>query len=203
MTPEQLTKKRLWFAALFAYFIIGYTVSNYFNLYRTYYFNMSLPFEDRIPFVPLFILGYLAVYLAVIIVYVLVDDYALFKRAVVLFIIVPTVHFILFLLIPVKMNRPNVDGADGIMHLLTHYYYLMDHPVNCFPSLHVSYSFAGTLLMWNYKRRWAYGLLLLTMLVAASVILVKQHYVLDVVGALIVTTILSISLRVLFYTPRR
>ncbi len=201
MTPEQLTKKRIWFIVLIAYFLVGYFACGHFNMNRSHYFDVGLSFENNIPFMPAFILGYTSVYIALLFIYILIDDYAVFSRAVRLFLIVPTVFYILFLVIPVKMVRPDLTATDGIMNRMTYYYYLIDNPVNCFPSLHVAYPMLGAIVLWNYKRRWAYLLAVLTVVISVSVILVKQHYIMDVVGAVITT--LLISLPVLFYTPRR
>src|SRR3989338_348437 len=187
MTQDQLTKKRFWFVLIIAYFMIGYFFCSYFNLHRNYYINVSLPFESKIPFVPVFILGYTAVYAAIILIYALIDDYEIFKRGMRFAFFVSTTHFILFLLIPVKMVRPDLTEADGLMATITHCYYLIDNPVNCFPSLHVSYPLIGTLILWNYKRKWGYALMAMTIVVAVSVVLVKQHYILDVAGAVIIT----------------
>jgi membrane-associated phospholipid phosphatase len=195
MTEEQLTKKRLLFIGVVVYFIIGYLSCSFFNLHRSYYINVSLPFESKISFVPVFILGYTAVYAAIILIYALIDDYEIFKRGMRFACFASTIHFILFLIIPVKMARPELSETDGLMTLLTHYYYLIDNPVNCFPSLHVSYPLMGTLILWNYKRRWGYILAASTALIAISVILVKQHYIMDVAGALLTTSSIFYFLR--------
>lgn len=187
MTPEQLTNKRLLFVGIVFYFIFGYMTCNYINMLRGNYFNVALPFESKIPFIPIFILGYIGVYLAIVIIYAAIDDYELFKRGMLLCFIVSTIHFAFFLLVPVKMVRPDLTHATGVMDILTKYYYMIDNPVNCFPSLHVSYPLAGTLILWNYKRFWGIVMAVNTLIVAISVVLVKQHYILDVVGAVTVT----------------
>jgi len=187
MTPQELSKKRCWFFVLVAYFVVGYLGTNYLNLFRDYYYNVALPFEENIPFIPFFITGYTSVYLGLMLVYAVIDDYTVFKRTVTFFLIVSTVHLVIFLLFPVKMVRPDLTNSNGVMNMLTHYYYLIDNPVNCFPSLHVAYPFAGTLVLWNYKRKWGYLLAVMTAFIAVSVVLVKQHYIVDVVAAVVLT----------------
>ncbi len=187
MTLEQLTNKRLLFVAIVFWFIFGYMTCNYVNMLRGHYFNVALPFESDIPFIPIFILGYIGVYLAIVLIYAVIDDYGLFKKGMVFFFIISTVHFIFFLLLPVKMVRPDLTHAVSAMDILTKYYYVIDNPVNCFPSLHVSYPLAGTLILWNYKRVWGIVMAVNTFIVAVSVVLVKQHYIMDVVGAVVVT----------------
>lgn len=164
-------------------------------MYRTHYFDISLPFESNIPFIPFFITGYTSVYVILIILYTIFDDFEYFKKAMYFFFVVTTVHFIFFILFPVKMTRPDLTQADGIMTALTHYYYLIDNPVNCFPSLHISYPLAGTLIIWNYKRKWTYVFAALTVFIAVSVLLVKQHYFLDVAGAVAATGIIYAILK--------
>lgn len=195
MTSEQLTNKRLLFVAIVFWFIFGYMTCNYINMLRAHYFNVALPFESDIPFIPIFILGYIGVYLAIVVIYAVIDDYDIFKRGMFLCFIVSTIHFIFFLLIPVKMARPDLTHAVSAMDIVTKYYYVIDNPVNCFPSLHVSYPLAGTLILWSYKRVWGIVMAVNTFIVAVSVVLVKQHYILDVVGAAVVTGVVFILLR--------
>jgi membrane-associated phospholipid phosphatase len=183
----QGTKKFILFALLVAYFIVGYLGINSINMHRAYYFSVSLPFEASIPFIPFFITGYTSVYLAIIFLYFVLRDFDIFKKGMLFFFLLSTVHFVLFILIPVKMNRPDMSGATSVMGMLTHYYYMIDNPVNCFPSLHVAYPLGGTILLWNYRRNWAYLLAFLTLFIAVSVLLVKQHYFLDVVFAFATT----------------
>ena len=78
-----------------------------------------------------------------------------------------------------------MDGTGGFLNTLVKLNYSADLPYNCFPSLHVAYAFIGALVLWNYKRTWAYTYLACAIIVAISVVLVKQHYILDVVGGFI------------------
>ncbi|PIR17474.1 MAG: hypothetical protein COV46_04070 [Deltaproteobacteria bacterium CG11_big_fil_rev_8_21_14_0_20_49_13] len=198
MTREETKKKRIWFVLIVLYFLAGYFTCGFIGMHRSYYFDVSLPFENQIPFIPFFITGYASVYLALILLYILIDDLAVFKRGMVLFFSMSTLHFIIFLLIPVKMNRPDIANSDGIMTMFTYYYYLIDNPVNCFPSLHVAYPFTGTLIMWNYKRGWSCFFALMTAFIAVSVVFVKQHYIMDVLGAVAVTSIAYIAIKKLY-----
>jgi membrane-associated phospholipid phosphatase len=197
MTHTELIKKRVQFIFLIVYFIAGYFGCSYVNMGREHYFDVALPFESSIPFIPFFIIGYTSVYVGLALVYVLIDDYELFKRTFYFFFLVSSVHFVLFVLIPVKMVRPDLASATGVMANLTRYYYLVDNPVNCFPSLHVSYPLAGTIALWNYKRAWGYVMAFFTVFIAVSVVFVKQHYIMDIAGAVLVTTACYYAVRFL------
>jgi len=187
MTGEELKFKNKWFGILIAYFLIGYYLCSFINMTHTHFYDVSLPFESSIPFLPIFILGYMFVFIAIVLIYIGLDDPSLFIRARKFFLAVMTVHFIIFLLVPVRMTRPDLSEATGVMNFLTYLYYLIDNPVNCFPSLHVSFPLGGALILWNHNKKIAYWIALLTAIVAISVVLVKQHYIMDVVGAIVVT----------------
>jgi membrane-associated phospholipid phosphatase len=66
------------------------------------------------------------------------------------------------------------------------FYYWLDLPYNCFPSLHVSNVFLVSFFMQRFKKGMGWILFPLSTLVAVSVVLVKQHYIADVVAGIFV-----------------
>lgn len=191
MTPTEIWKKRAWFAGAILYFVFGYMGCNTWLEYNAgHYHIMDLPMERMIPMMPVFIFGYLLIYLCLVLLYTLFDDYKRFKYAVGAFLWITTIHYAIFFLYPVRMvYRPDLAGSPGWINQLTAWYFTLDYPNNCFPSLHVAYPFLGTLVLWNYKRGWAWAFAVMTFIIATSVVLVKQHYILDAVGAIAVTSI--------------
>lgn len=182
------TYKRVWFLLCIAYFAGGYLLLNWLSQTRPRYYNVGFSFEQDIPFIGYFIFGYLLIYVCVVGIYFLINDEEVFKRAVKMFFALTTLHFIFFIVLPVKMMlRPEVPPEDGIIGEIVKLYYFIDRPYNCFPSLHVAYTFLGTLLLWNYKRGWAYLYLAATIIVSVSVVLVKQHYMIDVLSSFVTT----------------
>lgn len=191
MTPREVLKKRLWFLVSLAYFMLGYMGLNHFTEFRCHsIYTMDLPFERAIPMMPSFIFGYLLIYVSLLMVYFLFDNYQKFKFANGAFLWIMTVHYIFFLFHPVRMvYRPDLSLSPGWINQLTAWYFMLDYPNNCFPSLHVAFPWLGTLLLWNYKRGWAWVFVVMTAIIAASVVLVKQHYILDAAAAIVVTSI--------------
>lgn len=178
--------RRVTFVLASLYFILGYLLINWINSQRAISFNVSFRFETNIPFIPIFILGYGIVYLSVLGLYFIIRDEREYKRTIIALFMLVTIHYIFFLLIPVKMTmRPEFNASSSLMLFITKTYYTIDKPFNCFPSLHVSYTFLGAFLLYNYKRLWSYFYFILAIIVAVSVILVKQHYVADVVVGII------------------
>lgn len=191
MTSTELWKKRIWFAVSVVYFIFGYMGCNHWlEFHGGNYHTMDLPGERSIPMMSFFIFGYLLIYVCLILLYVLFTDYKRFKFTNGAFLWITTIHYAFFFLYPVRMvYRPDLSLVPGWINQLTAWYFTLDYPNNCFPSLHVAYPFLGVLVLWNYKRGWAWAFVAMTAIIATSIVLVKQHYILDAIGAVIVTTI--------------
>ncbi len=175
--------KSLWYLAMIAYFTVGYMTINALSQGRTHFWDVSLPFESQIPFLPIFIFGYVLVYGTVVAVYFVLDEGAEWRRAVVTFFLATTLAYGFFLLLPVRMElRPDLTELTGFNVLATQLYYRIDLPYNCFPSLHVTYPTLATLVSWRGHRIWRWIFLAMTAIIAVSVVLVKQHYIADVVA---------------------
>ncbi len=186
---SDLTKKEKinWFLLMLGYFTAGYLTINWISSQRTVFYDLSLPFEHDIPFIPAFILGYACVYGGMAVACAIIDNVRDWQRAIVGFFILTTVCFIFFLILPVKMTmRPDLSNMTGFYASLTKFIFHIDLPYNCFPSLHVTFPTFATLIVWkNHKiARWA--VLSMALIVAISVILVKQHYLADVIAGLCV-----------------
>ncbi len=186
MALSQKTTKFFWFFGVNVYMATSYLLVNWLNASRTHYYDVELPFESQIPFIPFFILGYSMVYLSASLLYFILSNYDYYIRTVRAFFLLTTIHLVIFILIPVKMlSRPVIPAGGGLLDQLTTLYYWVDMPQNCFPSLHVAFTFLATCAVWNYNKKWRIPYLLATLIVSVSVLLVKQHYILDIVGGLI------------------
>ncbi len=184
MTSKEKWEKRNWLLFLVGYFAIGYVIINWINEGRSHYFNVALPGESEIPYVSVFIFGYLFVYISILILYFLVDDVDVWRRAVLSYLVLTTLCYIVFLAFPVKVvDRPEVAGM--IMHTwvdqVARAYFVLDRPYNALPSIHASYPTLATLLIWRSRPVWRYIFLGMTITICVSVIMVKQHYVMDVI----------------------
>jgi membrane-associated phospholipid phosphatase len=84
-----------------------------------------------------------------------------------------------FLLFPVRMPRELFYGP-AVYNWADAFWRWFDAPNNCFPSLHMSSCLLLLQVNWARPHRWLSAPLLLG--VIASTVLVKQHYVVDLVG---------------------
>lgn len=183
--PLKLREKLGWFLFITAYFAGGYLLINQITAGRDAFLDVSFALESKIPFVPEFIFGYAFVYFNVLIACIVIDNRQEWHRLVVSFILATTIAYTVFLAFPVKMElRPDISGLTGPSIAVTRFFYMIDMPYNCFPSLHLTYPMLATLVSWRSHRvmRWFFALV--TILVAVSVVLVKQHYIADVIAGL-------------------
>ena len=117
------------------------------------------------------------------------------------------ISFLIFILFPTYMIRPEITG-NGICDWILRFVYWIDPPTRVFPSFHViaswfctralflccdsqeKYGFASGGPLGNFgrcTRPWAWVNLVFSIAVFASILLVKQHVMLDIPSALIVT----------------
>lgn len=185
MTRQEKAEKLGWFLFMVGYFTFGYLAINWFSQTRTYFFDPSFGFEGSIPFVPGFIFGYLLVYLSVVLIYFVIQDMDDWHRGVITFLSATTLAYLIFLVFPVRMEmRPEIWEVTGssFAGAVTRFYYYIDAPYNLLPSLHVTYPTLAMLVAWrrHHIMRWVF--MAMSLVVAVSVILVKQHYIADVVA---------------------
>jgi membrane-associated phospholipid phosphatase len=190
MTDAQRHEKFKWFILIAGYFAAGYLAINRFNLGRPNPIDLAFGFEREIPLVPFFITGYILVYASVILIPFILTDVEDWRRAVVSTLAAMTCAYLFFLLFPIHMElRPPAPEGPGLWEALTRGYFFIDPPSNCFPSLHVTYPMLGTLLVWRHHRVWRWIYVAMTAIVALSVVLVRQHYVADVIGGFVNATL--------------
>jgi membrane-associated phospholipid phosphatase len=92
------------------------------------------------------------------------------------------VCIVLYLVWPITIERPSLEGTQ-VAERLVRAVYGADIPVNLFPSFHAAV--AAVLLRLRPAGRVSTVLVTLwTVLLSASCVLLKQHYVLDVLGGL-------------------
>jgi membrane-associated phospholipid phosphatase len=143
----------------------------------------SLPLETRldvhIPFIPEFIFPYLFYYPWLLLPLFVLRTRESFFRSIAAFTLMQVIAQIIFVLFPSHMVRPIVT-SDGFASDLVRLMYQVDLGWNLFPSLHVAHSVIVALIFCKYGRKWAPAVCLVSGLIAASTVLVKQHYVIDI-----------------------
>lgn len=177
------------FYQCFVYFITKFTPFD---------FNILVSSIDSIiPFVPIFIYFYIVWYLMLFIVpFVLYKyDELNFNKYILTTFIGITVCGVVYFCFPTLIIRQHIV-VNNITTFLIDLIYKLDTPaLNCFPSMHCLISFIFMIystLSKRLPRKHKYLINIFSILVVTSTILLKQHFIIDVIMALIISIFISL-----------
>ena len=172
---------------LSACFAVGYGYTNHFPVSTP----RILPWtkvDDFFGFHPWTIWIYLSDYILIFLPAILVTNSRVMKRLLKGYLVNFVIHFPIFFFFPTTLVRPPLV-EDSFLTQVFHLLWSIDAAVNCFPSQHVSLCFVVAMGFWNYRRRWAWGMIVWSLLISLSTLTTKQHYVWDVLGGLLVACV--------------
>ena len=150
-------------------------------------------FDKNIPFVPVFVVIYILAYVQWFVGYYAVVKTNKFYCKYILWseIISKIIVCLIFIMLPTTMKRAVVDEHD-IFSRMVELVYQVDGPINLFPSIHCLESwicYRSSRDERYFGSRYKIVMGVTTALVILSVVFIKQHLFIDVVGALIVAEI--------------
>lgn len=145
---------------------------------------LVLPFEDKIPFIPYFIIFYFSTYVLAILPYFIVKDIVAYRNFILSFIIIVFISSIVYLIYPVETIRPDFI-SDNVFLKMIAMLYTIAKPYNLFPSMHVSLSALAVIICFRYNKKLGHWLIFLLVMIIFSTLFVKQHYIVDLVAALV------------------
>ena len=152
--------------------------------WRPEYHYMALPLDEKVPFLPGFVIIYVLAYVQWIAGLVLIARESRDRCRLVLRgeIIGKLLCAILFVVFPTSLIRPEVPGT-GLSSRLLRRIYLADAPDNLFPSMHCMESWACfRLTAYTSKAlKWYRPVsFIFTLLVFASTVCIRQHVLVDI-----------------------
>ncbi len=161
---------------------LGYDYLNH-GPYRLF---LRSPIDQALPLVPLFVVPYVSLQLFIngSLVIFLLFRARVFQSAVLSMIVTFLVSYVFFAFLQTYVDRPVLTGNDVFTRMVREVY-AGDHPFNDFPSLHVSTSTIIAIHWWRFSRRFSWPLIIWAALIAMSTVMVRQHYVADIAGGLI------------------
>ena len=174
-----------------SYFVIN-------RLPRGELIDMSTDFDRALPTWPIFVVPYLSFLPIVFIVLPLIlwQNEKLFRLFTSSVLVAQVVMNVCYLLIPATLVRPELQGSDIFTVLLRDVVWVIDQPLNTFPSNHVALSvLAIVVLAWlpnGFKRFW--WLQLWLALVAVSTLLTHQHVIADLLSGVILGALVPFAL---------
>lgn len=167
---------------------------------RDSYYPMYCPLDDLIPFCEWFIIPYFFwfVYLVGIHIYTLLFDTESFKRLMVFIMVSYTIAILIYILFPnCQQLRPVVFERDNVLTRFIAHFYVFDTNTNVFPSIHVIGSAATLCCAWHTRHFsstcWRIAFAVMAVLISVSTVFLKQHSVLDLLGAIPVCAIAYIA----------
>lgn len=153
-------------------------------------YDLSLGIDRSLPFVPAFIVIYILAYLQWAIGYIMIarESREAINKVACADILAKVICGIIFIALPTVMVRAETSDG-GVFHWLTSFIYAADTPaVNLFPSIHCLESWAVFRCSLKLKLPIGYKIAMgvFSLAVFASVLLVKQHLVLDIPAGILV-----------------
>lgn len=183
-----------------AILLISQGILYYFVKYLQFdYHTINSSIDNKIPFIPYFIYFYNFFYPFVFLTfyYVFCKDLEKYYQGISAGIIGFVISNIIFIIYPtIMVLRPEINNIDVVTDFIIKATYFLDNPaLNCFPSIHCLFCFQvilTTILSKNIKFKYKSLITKVSFLIIMSTVLVKQHYFLDILGALIICIIANI-----------
>lgn len=135
------------------------------------------------PFVPELVFVYGLLYPLAALPLVVPIERLLFRRVAMAYLIILVASFVIFVAWPVHMTQRPTPVEDGSFAAWTiELVYWVDRSSNCFPSLHVSTALLAALCALKVDRAVGVGAVVLSVVISASTMFVKQHWFVDLAG---------------------
>jgi len=139
--------------------------------------------DTALPLIPSWMFVYFAVFFTGFVPVLVVRSRGLFRRVALAYLIVQLCAFSVFLLYPVSMQlrAESTEVVDFVTWGLQLGYF-WDTAASCLPSIHVTLASLSALCCWQSSRVWGATGFVLALGVALSAMLVKQHYLADLIA---------------------
>lgn len=192
----KLLIKRFWFPITLSLIVVVYQAIAYFFAKFTPVSAHLIggKIDNAIPFLPIFIVPYILWYVFLIVVpCILYDqDKKTFYWYLVTNFLVDTIATIIFICYPTLLIRPEIE-VSGIFTWLVNLIYWGDTPaLNCFPSIHCASCFIAIFIMIKsnkIRKKERFTTSIFALLIIVSTLFIKQHAVIDVVGAFVLALV--------------
>ena len=202
---NNITNKRF-LKSIFLFLGLQLITYMFVKLFQTGYHTFDFDIDKKIPFIPQVIIIYNLFYPMMFIAFynIFNKDEKTYFKGIMAGIIGYIICDIIFLVYPVEMIRPDIStiSIDPINKLVLYLTYLLDTPaINCFPSIHCLFCFQAiysTIICKDFKKLNKTISIIILSLIIISTLLVKQHYLYDVLAGLVLVIISNIITYIIF-----
>jgi len=157
-----------------------------------YVLFLRSPLDDLIPVVGPFVVPYVSlrpfIYLSAVL--FLLFRARVYRSAALAMTVTLLISYAFYVLLQTYIERPVLAGTDVFSQMIRDVY-AGDQPFNDFPSLHASLSTIFAIHWWRVDRRIGLAVAIWTALIVLSTVFVKQHYVADMVGGVVLAFVTS------------
>jgi membrane-associated phospholipid phosphatase len=162
----------------------------YLNHARGTAYSLVTGMDQQIPFLKVFVLPYVSWYafLFIAFLYLAFKNREVFVQTLLQINMGQLICYGVYAVFQTHVLRPELVGDDWLLQMVQ-WVYRSDEPFNCFPSTHVFTSYLmmrAYLSTANVPRVYTAAVALMAMAIIASTLFIKQHVLLDIVGAVIV-----------------
>ena len=159
----------------------------------THRHDPSISVDSKIPFIPSFMLFYVLAYVQWVVTYIAHSHPSVEScyRLVAADLIAKFLCMLSFIFLPTQMTRPEITGS-GFWEQCVNFLYTIDRPISLLPSLHCLVSwicFRTTMYLPQKRGLYIAAQGILTLLILASTVLIKQHTLLDVITGVLAAEI--------------
>lgn len=215
-----LVRARLMYILGLLYLLVGYLGTNEFaaiNPWGRPALPIATDLDHALPFVPWTVVFYVMYYPLLLTPLFFSRSPEALTRMALGQTVMNTISYFLFVLFPTPIDRPHAVPVEGVFHIVLDLLFRADHPYNTFPSLHVGQTCILALFFLRFSADWVFsapsssiaknrvGLAVVifhaaaSILVAASAVLIKQHYLADIFGGALLAYAMSL---IFFPRPR-
>lgn len=215
-----LVRARLLYILGLLYLLVGYLGTNEFaalNPWGRPALPIATTFDHALPFVPWTVVFYVMYYPLLVTPLFFSRSPEALNRMSLGQAAMNTISYVIFVLFPTPIERPHAVPVEGAFHFVLDLLFRADHPYNTFPSLHVGQTCILALFYLRYSADWIFspsgvsiaknraGLAVVifhavsSVLVAASAVLIKQHYLADIFAGALLAYAMSL---IFFARPR-
>jgi len=152
---------------------------------------LRFPLDNKIPLLPIWTIPYLLSLLWWIGCFIwgaIKMNDLLLKRFVLSMLFINLVSYIIYILYPTYVIRPEIQG-NGWLNNLIRFIYQNDRIYNAFPSGHAYTSITILIFWWKWFPRTWWIWLHLTIMILLSALFTRQHYIPDIAGGIAIAFI--------------
>jgi len=148
-----------------------------------YYWKLSI--DDKIPFIPIFIIPYLGYFVFILITIVQLWNTEYLNSFFISYILVYLIAGLFWYLFPNGVRRPLIKRKDPFSKI-TSFIYSIDEDSNGFPSAHIFGTLICSYFMFLISPNYWLLILITCITICVSTLFTKQHYIIDLIGGIAV-----------------